>query len=274
MVVAVAGNIEHDAVVRRSGGPSADEASWPLATIPVPVQTTTALAECRRGIGSTSRPLEQVEPGAGSRRASPAAMIDASRSAYSTPTLGGGTSSRLFQEVRERRGLAYSVFSFSSHHADAGWSVSRRVACPASSMRCSSTVRGELVRLAADGNHRLESRSGARANCAGWLGARAWRTRVTDVSDRARPNSSTGRPAVLDEVIERLDAVTRGGSLLDLAAELFIAAGTPGHRRPGDSSSQQQVPIPAQAQAHSTLLKVPMMNRSAVPVCSPLRSSG
>ena len=34
--------------------------------------------------------------------------------------LGGGTSSRLFQEVRERRGLAYAVYSFSSAHADAG----------------------------------------------------------------------------------------------------------------------------------------------------------
>jgi predicted Zn-dependent peptidase len=38
--------------------------------------------------------------------------------------LGGGMSSRLFQEVREKRGLAYSVFSFSSQHADTGtWGV-------------------------------------------------------------------------------------------------------------------------------------------------------
>jgi len=34
--------------------------------------------------------------------------------------LGGTSSSRLFQEVRERRGLAYSVFSYSSLHAHAG----------------------------------------------------------------------------------------------------------------------------------------------------------
>jgi predicted Zn-dependent peptidase len=38
--------------------------------------------------------------------------------------LGGGMSSRLFQEVREKRGLAYSVYSFSSQHADCGqWGV-------------------------------------------------------------------------------------------------------------------------------------------------------
>lgn len=34
--------------------------------------------------------------------------------------LGGGMSSRLFQEVREHRGLAYSVYSFSSSHAETG----------------------------------------------------------------------------------------------------------------------------------------------------------
>jgi predicted Zn-dependent peptidase len=38
--------------------------------------------------------------------------------------LGGGMSSRLFQEVREKRGLAYSVYSFSSQHADCGqWGI-------------------------------------------------------------------------------------------------------------------------------------------------------
>jgi predicted Zn-dependent peptidase len=34
--------------------------------------------------------------------------------------LGGGMSSRLFQEVREKRGLAYSVYSYSSQYADTG----------------------------------------------------------------------------------------------------------------------------------------------------------
>jgi predicted Zn-dependent peptidase len=34
--------------------------------------------------------------------------------------LGGGMSSRLFQEVRERRGLVYTIFSFASAYSDAG----------------------------------------------------------------------------------------------------------------------------------------------------------
>jgi predicted Zn-dependent peptidase len=38
--------------------------------------------------------------------------------------LGGGMSSRLFQEIREKRGLAYSVYSFAGQHADTGlWGI-------------------------------------------------------------------------------------------------------------------------------------------------------
>ena len=42
--------------------------------------------------------------------------------------LGGGMSSRLFQQVREQRGLAYSVYSSTSRYADAG-SVSIYAGC-------------------------------------------------------------------------------------------------------------------------------------------------
>ena len=34
--------------------------------------------------------------------------------------VGGSASSRLFQEIREKRGMAYSVYSYSSQYADAG----------------------------------------------------------------------------------------------------------------------------------------------------------
>jgi len=34
--------------------------------------------------------------------------------------VGGGMSSRLFQEIREKRGMAYSVYSFLSQYADTG----------------------------------------------------------------------------------------------------------------------------------------------------------
>ena len=65
--------------------------------------------------------------------------------------LGGSTSSRLFQEVREHKGLAYSVYSFASHHADAGV-VGVSVGClPAKVDDVLETVRGELAKVAAEG---------------------------------------------------------------------------------------------------------------------------
>jgi predicted Zn-dependent peptidase len=65
--------------------------------------------------------------------------------------LGGGTSSRLFQEVREQRGLAYSVYSYAAHYADAGaFAVS--VGClPSKVDDVLTVVRGELARMAEHG---------------------------------------------------------------------------------------------------------------------------
>src|SRR3546814_14531474 len=65
--------------------------------------------------------------------------------------LGGGTSSRLFQEIRERRGLAYSVFSFASNYSDAGM-VGVSVGClPEKLDEVLEVVRAELASVAAEG---------------------------------------------------------------------------------------------------------------------------
>ena len=53
-----------------------------------------------------------------------------------TTILGGGMSSRLFQEVREKRGLAYTTYAFDTSYAGAAPSGSTRAAPPATSTRC------------------------------------------------------------------------------------------------------------------------------------------
>jgi predicted Zn-dependent peptidase len=65
------------------------------------------------------RDLEQVHLCLGTRGTS---LVEKERYATSIMNviLGGSMSSRLFQEVRERRGLAYSICSFLSSHTDAG----------------------------------------------------------------------------------------------------------------------------------------------------------
>ena len=64
---------------------------------------------------------------------------------------GGGLSSRLFDEIRERRGLAYSVYSATSAYADAGaWSVYAG-SMPEHAGEVDAARRSELERLVADG---------------------------------------------------------------------------------------------------------------------------
>jgi predicted Zn-dependent peptidase len=65
--------------------------------------------------------------------------------------LGGGMSSRLFQEIREVRGLAYSVYSFASGYSDSGYFGLYAGCTPAKVDEVISLLVSELRRLAADG---------------------------------------------------------------------------------------------------------------------------
>ena len=65
--------------------------------------------------------------------------------------LGGGPSSRLFQEVRERRGLAYSVYSFGLGYSDAGMVGVAAGSLPSKAEELLRVVREELARVAESG---------------------------------------------------------------------------------------------------------------------------
>ena len=121
MVVSVAGNVDH--AERRTPGPrrrsraatsSAGDGRAGRAAPDVDGRARSAPA-----IAEATRPFEQVNVVLGMQGLT---RSDPRRFALGVlnAALGGGTSSRLFQEVREQRGLAYSVFSFASQHVDAG----------------------------------------------------------------------------------------------------------------------------------------------------------
>ena len=65
--------------------------------------------------------------------------------------IGGGMSSRLFQEVREKRGLAYSVYSYHSMYADAGIFSAYAGTTPARAKQVLSIVRAQLEDVAEKG---------------------------------------------------------------------------------------------------------------------------
>jgi predicted Zn-dependent peptidase len=133
--------------------------------------------------------------------------------------LGGSTSSRLFQEVREKRGLAYAVFSYTSQYLDTG-QVALYVGTRPDNVQEAMTVIGaELAKLQSDGVTEAELER-ARENVKG-------RTVLAMESSAARMNrlgSSLlmGVPLLtMDEVIARLDAVTLE-DVVGLARELWL----------------------------------------------------
>lgn len=117
MVVAVAGNIDHDtvvALVRERFGPRLIRGRRPAAprkgTARVPGTPTLTLI---------NRDTEQTHLSLGVRTPGRHWPHRQALSVLNT-ALGGGLSSRLFQQIRESRGLAYSVYSSVDSFADTG----------------------------------------------------------------------------------------------------------------------------------------------------------
>jgi predicted Zn-dependent peptidase len=123
LVVAAAGNLEHERVIEAVRESFGHVLSGDAAPSGPRLGGPSEVAEAGTGVRLISRSIEQANLILGCEGLS---RTDEQRFALGVlnAALGGGMSSRLFQEVREKRGLAYSVYSFSSQHADAGiWGV-------------------------------------------------------------------------------------------------------------------------------------------------------
>jgi predicted Zn-dependent peptidase len=112
ILISAAGNIEHDFLV--------DLVRPAFETIPAGKDFPRRLTPPdRSGVDFNHRDLEQMHICLSTKGL---AITDPRRYPFSllNTIVGGNMSSRLFQEVRERRGLAYSVYSFISSHVDSG----------------------------------------------------------------------------------------------------------------------------------------------------------
>jgi predicted Zn-dependent peptidase len=111
MLLAAAGNIEHDAFVALA---QAKFGGLPRSAANRPVQARYVGGESR-----DDRDLEQVHLALGFHGVS-LSDPDFHCASIMSNVLGGGMSSRLFQEIRENRGLAYTIDTFVSCYADDG----------------------------------------------------------------------------------------------------------------------------------------------------------
>jgi len=123
LVVAAAGSLDHDQVVELTAAAFGPALTGDAAAVPPRLGTTELGAAAGSGVRLVARPVEQANLVLG---CAGLARTDRRRFALGVlnAALGGGMSSRLFQEIREKRGLAYSVYSFSSQNADSGqWGI-------------------------------------------------------------------------------------------------------------------------------------------------------
>jgi predicted Zn-dependent peptidase len=132
--------------------------------------------------------------------------------------LGGTSSSRLFQEVREKRGLAYSVFCFSNLHAHAG-EVGLYVGTrPDNLTEAVRTIAAELERFTAGGCDE-EELVRSRENVKGRVGLALESTSAR--MSRLGSSVLAELPILsVDEIVDRIDAV-QAADVAELASALF-----------------------------------------------------
>ena len=132
--------------------------------------------------------------------------------------LGGSASSRLFQEIREKRGMAYSVYSFASQYSDSG-QVGLYVGTREENLvECLEIVARELGDVSA-GNVRPGELERAKENLKGRM--------LLSMESTSNRMSRLGQSLItdtellsLDEIMERIDAVT-GDDVAALAGDLL-----------------------------------------------------
>ena len=123
--------------------------------------------------------------------------------------LGGGMSSRLFQQVRERLGLAYSVYSYLESLEDTGLFVTYLACDQNRAGRSVEYVRSELARFRQEGIEAEELES-CKAQLRGELilGLESMDARM---GRAARKEAYTGRYHSPEEILAAIDGVTREG---------------------------------------------------------------
>lgn len=222
IVVSVAGNVEHSDVVRLVR--KAFERHWvDTEAAPSPVRQGSARrVPTYGGVQVHHRDVEQAHlvlgmPG----------LVRNDERRYAAGVLhgivGGGMSSRLFQEVREKRGLAYSVFTFGSAYADSGMVGVYAGCLPKKAPEVLEVVRAELAKIAQGDitpDELLRGKGQMRGSVV--MGLEDTGAKMTRI---AKAELVYGELPTVDQILHRIDAVTLA-DVAHLAADLYAGAQT------------------------------------------------
>ena len=210
LVVAAAGKVDHDRLVERlcllDAQPAATKLSLPAPTM---INDSGWLIMHRLPLEQCSAVLAFPSPGAFDARRYPLGLLSL--------IVGGGMASRLFVEVRERRGLTYTIDAGETAYSDAGlWSVEWQCA-PGKLAAIFELVRATLADVAEQGITEAElarakgQMRGQTALSYDGAGSRMSRLGI---------NAILGDERTLSELLRRFDRVT-AEEVRDEAANLF-----------------------------------------------------
>jgi len=207
MILSAAGAVDHDVIVRM-----AEKLFGHLSPQPTYVQTD---ARFQSGERHEVKSLEQAHFALAFE--SPGYRDDAIYTAQIFSTaFGGGMSSRLFQEVREKRGLCYTIYAQTGAYAETGMTTIYAGTSAEEVSELANLTIDELKRSADDMSPAEIARARAQMKAGLLMGLESPSSRAERL---ARMVSIWGRVPELEETVSRIDAVTTG-DVRDFAAKL------------------------------------------------------
>jgi predicted Zn-dependent peptidase len=118
--------------------------------------------------------------------------------------LGGGMSSRLFQSIREERGLAYSIFAFAASYRDSGLFGIYSATAPESVHDLTGATADEVARAARSLTGQEIARARAQIKSGLMMSLESSSSRLEQI---ARQVGIFGRVLATEEIVARIDAV-------------------------------------------------------------------
>ncbi len=195
-VVAAAGAVEHDHILALA---QSRLEGLPASPAPAEAQAAYLGGETKR-----SRRLEQTHVAVGFE-GRPADAPDHDAAQVFAAVVGGGMSSRLFQEVREKRGLAYSIYGFHWDFTDTGLFGFYA----GSADRDAAEVVTASLDCLAEAAHRIDEAEIRRAKAQMKVSlVTALEQPAARVHQLSRQMQIYGRPLSIDEMLARVDAIS------------------------------------------------------------------